>query len=227
MGHRPHLLLPPPWLDERIVVADGVRHHLERVLRRTELDVDYTDGAGRVGSGSYQAGAVVRGAERTVPAPTPRVVMAVAAPRAADAQRVVVEKLAELGVDELVWLRTRHGGHRPPPPRRAAAWATAALEQSRGARLMEIRGPVDLDTLASEHRVAVAHRGGEPLALDNEGVVVVAVGPEGGFAPDELTGPGLTCFGLGPRTLRVETAAVAAAGLALHLTGRWGPLPDD
>jgi 16S rRNA (uracil1498-N3)-methyltransferase len=41
----------------------------------------------------------------------------------------------------------------------------------------------------------------------------MAIGPEGGFAADELEAFGLTGFlplGLGPRVLRTETAAIAA-----------------
>jgi 16S rRNA (uracil1498-N3)-methyltransferase len=41
----------------------------------------------------------------------------------------------------------------------------------------------------------------------------MAVGPEGGFAPDELEAfrvAGFSQMGLGPRTLRTETAAIAA-----------------
>src|SRR5262249_46937917 len=49
------------------------------------------------------------------------------------------------------------------------------------------------------------------------GGLVVAVGPEGGFTDDEVTraaAHGWRRVGLGPRVLRVETAAVALAVLA-------------
>ncbi len=227
MAHRPHLYLPPPWPDRDIDVPQDARHHLERVLRATETPVGYTDGAGSVGSGVYTAGIVRRGHERRAEPPRPRIVMAVAAPQGGDRQRIVVEKLAELGVDELVWLRTQHGGHRAPSSRRSVAWATSALEQSRGAWLMDVRGPEDMASVAAAGAVQLAHPGCGPLVVPEVERVVIVIGPEGGFAPDELTDHGMTCFGLGGRVLRIETAAVTAASLALHLAGRLDGLPDD
>src|SRR5262249_14599456 len=47
--------------------------------------------------------------------------------------------------------------------------------------------------------------------------VAIAVGPEGGFTPEEVTvavANGWRTVSLGPRILRVETAAMAAAVLA-------------
>jgi 16S rRNA (uracil1498-N3)-methyltransferase len=48
------------------------------------------------------------------------------------------------------------------------------------------------------------------------------LGPEGGFAPEEVEGAsrqGLVLAGLGERILRVETAAVVALTLVLQLAG--------
>ena len=216
MAHRPHIYLPGPWPAARLPVPDEVRHHLERVLRARELDVDYTDGAGVVGSGRYVDGIVTRGEERVVDAPEPRLVVAVAAPQSSDRQRIVVEKLAELGVDELVWLRTTHGGHRTPPQRRAEAWAAGALEQSRGAHLLRITGETTLGTLAARGRPHLAHPGSPRLGELAGDPVIVAVGPEGGFTDNEAAAPNVTCFGLGERILRTETAAIVAASMALE-----------
>src|SRR5690606_41001555 len=43
-----------------------------------------------------------------------------------------------LGVARLLWVRTRFTEGRPPPAAKSKAWAEAALEQSRGAWLMDI-----------------------------------------------------------------------------------------
>jgi 16S rRNA (uracil1498-N3)-methyltransferase len=54
--------------------------------------------------------------------------------------------------------------------------------------------------------------------------VVILLGPEGGFAADEVAAArahGFQSVRLAPRVLRAETAAIAAAALCQH---RWGDL---
>ncbi len=48
--------------------------------------------------------------------------------------------------------------------------------------------------------------------------VALCLGPEGGFAEEELP-PGVGLLGLGPRVLKAETAAITALGLMQHLLG--------
>jgi RsmE family RNA methyltransferase len=52
--------------------------------------------------------------------------------------------------------------------------------------------------------------------------VIAAIGPEGGFCDDEITsaaGAGWQPIDLGPRILRVETAAIWFCALAVHALG--------
>jgi 16S rRNA (uracil1498-N3)-methyltransferase len=91
-------------------------------------------------------------------------------------------------------------------------------------RLMEIAAPLAAAQFFAaapkdEHRL-IAHPGGEPLqavtrdpCLTGSGVFL-AVGPEGGFSDDEVSSAvaaGWRTISLGPRILRVETAAIALA----------------
>jgi 16S rRNA (uracil1498-N3)-methyltransferase len=65
----------------------------------------------------------------------------------------------------------------------------------------------------------------ERLARQRPESVWLAVGPEGGFEPAEvaaLVTGGWWLTGLGPRTLRTETAGVAAAALVLHAWDDFG-----
>jgi 16S rRNA (uracil1498-N3)-methyltransferase len=217
MGHEPHLFLPGPW-DDRSIDASGThRHHLTGVLRLDDGSaVSYTDGAGLVGTGRWVSGVVERGEEVRLPAPRPTIIVAVAAPDAKERQRYLVEKLSELGVARIRWLRTRYGGHRIPRPDRAQQWADAALEQSRGAHRTEVDGShcavdeIERPAVAAEvPRPSAGSPGDRPAGPPASDRITILVGPEGGWAPGEIDGFDLVS--LGERVLRVETAAVLAA----------------
>lgn len=222
MGHVPHLYLPPPWDGDGLVLGDGHRHHLERVLRLKEGSaVSYTDGAGRLATGTLADGAIVRGRENQTERPRPEVSVAVAPPRKPARLRFLVEKLAELGIDTLYWLETRHGEGRPPRPDKALSWAQAALEQSRGAWLVKFEGPVTVSDLPKSPTLWVAERERQPLPSVVEGGTLV-IGPEAGFVEGEIPASA-NRVGLGARVLRIETAAVVGAATLLDRSGRLSP----
>jgi 16S rRNA (uracil1498-N3)-methyltransferase len=59
---------------------------------------------------------------------------------------------------------------------------------------------------------------------------VIAIGPEGGFAPEELDAFDLCAFsriGMGPRVLRTETAAIAAVVMLQARFGDMSVLSDE
>ncbi len=72
--------------------------------------------------------------------------------------------------------------------------------------------------------------GVRPFDSDSRDAVAaadIAIGPEGGFAPEELEAFKLSAFiraGLGPRVLRTETAAIAAI---VMLQARYGDMLAD
>ncbi|NOY57078.1 MAG: 16S rRNA (uracil(1498)-N(3))-methyltransferase [Actinobacteria bacterium] len=209
MRHVPHLLLEPPWSGSTIPMSEAARHHLYDVVRLGDgATVSYTDGRGRTGEGTLSSGAVLRGEEVGVGSPAAAITIAVAPPRSSERTRFLVEKLGELGIGRLVWLRTVHGNTRAPKVDKVRSWARSALEQSRGAWLMEIQdGLVDVEDL--EGRLLVADPGGEPIS-PAQGDVTLLIGPEGGFVAGEVPGSPVS---LGGRILRVETAAIVGAAL--------------
>lgn len=205
MRHIPHLVVEPPWDGSMLKVTGEQWRHVTKVLRMSTGDeVSYTDGNGMVGAGLLVDHGIERGDEETVARPT-RLTIAVAPPSSKDRQRFLVEKLTELGVARLVWLETRHGKNQVAKPAKVHSWVQSAVEQSRGAYLMETSD--DLVALADlEGRLVVCRPGGgvAPGEFD-----VIAIGPEGGFADDEIPqNAGL--WDLGPTVLRVETAALVA-----------------
>ncbi len=203
MAHIPHLLIEPSDGDT-VALSQEQRLHLEKVLRYKDgLALSYTDGHGLLGSGMWIGGRLIRGEERQIPERS-MVTIAVAPPRAKDRQRLVVEKLGELGVSRLMWLTTRFGQVRPPAPARTRAWAIAALEQSRSAFLLG----VDSGSLEDIPEAVLADAGGGALDVSMQ---TLAVGPEGGWHPDELFGHPTAC--LSEQVLRTETAAIVGGAL--------------
>lgn len=207
MGHVPHLFLPGPWEAERVGISPDQTQHLQRVLRLSDgQPVGYTDGRGLVGSGSFMSdGLVIRGEESAVPRPSDLTVVA-APPDSKDRARFLVEKLSEIGVAELRFLRTEHGQGRPPRGDKAYSWAVSGLEQSRGAWLISI--PEESVTFSDlQPPFVVCDPAGskeQPLAR------TVVIGPEGGWADGEVPGD-TQRWNLGDTILRLETAALVAA----------------
>lgn len=206
MGHIPHLVVAAPWEEHRLPLTVVQWRHLIKVLRVSRgEEVTYTDGLGRIGEGKLGHQEIQRGDEETRERLV-EVIMAVAPPASKDRQRFLVEKLAELGVARLLWLRTQHGKDRVASAPKVFAWVLSAVEQSRGAFLMETSPePAGWDDLPRPYVVAMpSGASGPPSAR------TVVIGPEGGFAPDEVP-PEAPTWSLGPNILRVETAAVVAA----------------
>ena len=213
MAHIPHLFLPGPWKENGIRLNSEQEDDLFKVLRRfSGSAVSYTDGAGRLGMGRLEPGLVVRGREEMVERPSPTLCMAVAAPRSRDRVRFIVEKLAELGVDELTWVCTRFGQSDPPGLAKARAWAIAALEQSRGSWLMEVSGPVGLDELSGA--LMVTDLTGSGAVPPGASRYTVLVGPEGGLSEDEMPLDAVR-IRLSNHVLRTETAAIVGASAVL------------
>ena len=206
MKHIPHLVVGAPWDSGKLRLSVVQWRHITKVLRmKSGQPVTYTDGLGTIGKGILGPQMIERGDEATVDRPT-NLTLAVAPPANKDRQRFLVEKLAELGIARLVWLETERGMERVANAAKVFSWVVAAVEQSRGAYLMEISDKLvrlsDLDG-----NLVICHPGGEDNPVDAD---VIAVGPEGGFSDDEIP-PGSRLWDLGPTVLRVETAAIVAA----------------
>jgi 16S rRNA (uracil1498-N3)-methyltransferase len=200
---------------DALALRDDDEHHLFRSLRlRPGEAVTAGDGAGRwrlcrVAAGG---GLEVAGDVTVEPPPAPAITIAFGIPKG-DRPEWIVQKLTELGVDEIVPMTTRHtvvrwdGDKAERNLARLRDVARAAAMQSRRAWLPAVGGLGAFADVVGRAGVALAHPGGGPPALDRP---VVMVGPEGGWAPEELeAAPAVV--GLGPTTLRTETAALAAA----------------
>lgn len=198
------------------VLGGNEAHHLGRVLRlRPGETVIATDGKGTWTPCRYVGGGGLEpvGPVCHEPAPARAVTVAFSLVKG-ERPEWAVQKLTELGVDRIVLLSSaRTVVHWPPPKARASLErlrrvAAEAACQSRRVWLPALEGVVGLEALDPATSV-LAEPGGPPLPATAS---AVAVGPEGGWSPEELSA-GFATAGLGPHVLRAETAAVAAGVL--------------
>jgi 16S rRNA (uracil1498-N3)-methyltransferase len=133
----------------------------------------------------------------------------------------LIEKATELGAARLEPVLTRHTVVDRVNLGRLASIAIEAAEQCRRLTIPDIVAPVPLiervRTQPPDRPLYLADEsgGGVPLLQALERVPGdLLIGPEGGFAPDELAelhqSRAVIAVSLGPRILRAETAALAA-----------------
>ena len=219
---------------ERATLRGAEAHHLLHVMRAKIGDeVQLFDGSGsqftaRVEQlGRSQVELVVLNREEVDRESKVALTLAVALPKG-DRQRWLVEKAVELGVTRILPLSTK---------RSVAETSAASLDRLRRNvieaskqcgrnRLLEITEPQywqqAIESFATNTLRILAHPGGSPLGATwsmaakgkSSSAVVAAVGPEGGFSEEEVNSAlaaGWIAVSLGPRILRVETAALAIA----------------
>jgi 16S rRNA (uracil1498-N3)-methyltransferase len=149
-----------------------------------------------------------------------RLEVAAALPRG-DRAQVMVEKLTELGVTAFVPLQTGRGVVQPRENKldRLQRHVIEASKQCGRNVLLSVEPPAEWAEYCRRPglpaRRLLAHPGGGALSTSGGSTdVAVAVGPEGGFTDEEVgqaLDAGWALAGLGPRILRVETAAVTLA----------------
>ena len=217
---------------------DDDQHHLARVLRlRDGEQVSASDGRGAWRMCEWHDGLVrAMGDVQHVPASSQRVAVAFV-PVKGDRPEWSVQKLTEIGVDEIIVLA---------PTRRAVVrWGDAkasakddkhmqklqkvareASMQSRRVWLPVITGPMSLAEACARPGAAVADPVGAPLATSaaastasSAAPSLVIIGPEGGFDDDEIPAS-VARVSLGGTILRAETATLVAATLLANMRDR-------
>lgn len=228
------LVSPEEWNAAEIAVEGEAYRHLFRA-RRAEVgdSVRLVDGLGNA-----RAGRIVRIDRKAgwieplepmeaLPGNEPALRLTLLVPTLRPERASwLVEKATELGVAAIRFLHTERA------PRdfgsgtldRLRRVAVSALEQCHGATLPTIDGPhgwSDLARLAEgvAERWVLDPAGEAGLDLNREArTAALLVGPEGGLTEGERNGArslGFRPVTLGSRILRIETAAVAGAALAL------------
>lgn len=150
---------------------------------------------------------------------------------------LVVEKATELGAHAIVPVRSARVIGHDTSPAKVERWrriAKSAAQQSGRTRIPAVADVHDWDallaTFADYERVYIPWELSDPAPLrdvferelPHARSVLVVIGPEGGFAADEVErarAAGATAISLGRRILRTETAALVVLAAALYARG--------
>ena len=223
-----------------VVLPDDEAAHAVRVLRKRPGDeivvVDGEGGWHRVRLDHvdrHNAAGMVLETRREVGEPDYALSIGLALLKNRGRFETFLEKAVELGVREVLPLKTRRTEAAHLKMQRAAKVLVAAMKQSGRSRLAQLAEPQPLARVLHGDAVdfaCIAHEQTEPAhslaaALARHPAarrIRILIGPEGGFTDEEVAEAqraGYAPVSLGPRRLRAETAALVAASAVMMRRG--------
>jgi 16S rRNA (uracil1498-N3)-methyltransferase len=221
-----------------IALDPAEAHHIRDVLR---LDagspLELFDDAGNVAEGVIRhvtSGNVVVDVEaiRSAAVSTSPIVTVAAAVPKGDRADWMVEKLTELGVARFIPLATERSVVLPSGKNKIERWERIAIESAKQSRRV---GIMAISTLTPLHDLIAQTAGiylstqadaipmSRAIELHAKNQITLLIGPEGGWSDGEIERMNAAAF-VGARLtstiLRVETAAVVAAGVVMCVVGK-------
>lgn len=217
-----------PLLPEGIYYLDAFESkHCTKVLRKKNGDaIHITDGKGFLYHAiitkpdSFQCTFKIQ-EKIAEPVRGFRIHIAISPIKNPDRLEWFVEKVVELGVDEITLIECDHTERNHVKPERLEKLAISAMKQSLKWTLPKISGPIKLSELIKSSTDAskfIAHVNPENSkhllhVASPDSNYLVLIGPEGDFSKDELLlamGNNFKAVSLGTSRLRTETAGLAA-----------------
>ena len=146
--------------------------------------------------------------------------LAIAPTKNADRMEWLIEKLSEIGVDQISFIQTKHSERKKLRLARLEKKAISAMKQSGNPFLIQVSEPVSMTDFiigCSSEIKLIAHVDDAHEYVSNQvspnKSVTILIGPEGDFSLDEVekaTANGFRTISLGSNTLRTETAGFVA-----------------
>jgi 16S rRNA (uracil1498-N3)-methyltransferase len=219
---------PEAVTDARFPLPAAIAHQVTRVLRLRDGDgLTLLDGRGGEVRVRLDGGDCVVLARAAAAGEPRHRLTAWQALLKGDHLEPVIRHGAEVGIARFALVVSDRCVSRDLSPARLArlrAVAREAAEQSERGIVPPVEAPVSFaEALAAAGgSVLLEARSEAPRLSELDPPPGVLIGPEGGFTPDEIAAAeraGVAIAGLGPRILRSETVAVAAAAAILSRTG--------
>ncbi len=230
-------------IDGEIAIAGGEAHHIQRVLRlNVGDDIALFDGAGykyagRIISRDRHQVQVKLLSEEAVADTGVNITLIQCLPRL-DKMDLIVQKAVELGVRKIIPAQSRRtrGMRSDRSANKCKRWrriAEEAAKQCGQAHLPVIEEARLLSALLENDwrdcfKIAFwedekdKKLKGLIRDMDKPDSLVLLIGAEGGFAPEEvesMRNKAWNIVGLGPRILRLETAAIVGLGIVQYELG--------
>ncbi len=231
MGHR--FFVEAPIRSDHATLIGSEAHHLQHVMRAEVGDeITLFDGSGKEftaridGIKRSHIDVTVTNIHEVNREASRRIILGVTLPKG-DRQRWLIEKLTELGVCQVIPMRSERSVVHPDQRslKKLSRFVIEASKQCGRNELMRVSPMVNLpDFLTSAPTTALRWiadptGGTASMGPTSRAAAYLAVGPEGGFTMREqraAEAAGWQTVSLGPRVLRVETACAVLATLVAH-----------
>ncbi len=219
-----------PHISSESSLPESEAHHCIHVMRHVVGDmIHITDGCGNL----YQCCLISVSKKKTDVVIVQHVMhqdinhrihIAVVPVKSMDRLEFMIEKLTELGVTEITFIRTTRCERDKINMEKLMMRAVAAVKQSRNLFIPVLHPLIKLDSFIKQTEVSrkyvAALSQDKPSSLSDISVTqestCILIGPEGDFTEDEMKqilNHGYEAVSLGSRVLRTETAAIYAAVL--------------
>ena len=218
--------------QKQLTLTGSEFEHVTKVLRKKEgEELTVTDGAGNVYLcvmsviGNGKALCTIHGRQRELFEPALRVRLFISPLKSRERFEFAIEKAVELGVDSIVPIITKNTVKKSDfagkKSERIRKIIIRAMCQSQRCRLTEFHESVKLKDLLKEtefdlNKIVMYEFSNPNETIDSYSdtkYLSLMIGPEGGFAEDEielLVKNGWKTKSLGSRKLRAETAAIVS-----------------
>lgn len=225
-------------IDQALFDVDESRHITKTYRKRLGDPVHFTQGEGFLYHGTIEKidkkGVAVKILDKLPQQKVwhGRLHLAVAPTKNFNRIEWMIERMVELGIDEITPILTERSERRTWKASRLERLIKAAAKQSLKCQLPILNDPIAFDTfcnqLDSDQHLYFGHcEKGEKIGLADIDLksknVCFAVGPEGDFSPQEIEMASehhFTAISLGQQRLRTETAAMKM-GVAFHIYNDW------
>jgi len=196
---------------QTVPLEESKLHHLRKVLRMKDFDnVNISNGQGQLFFGHLLKDSIEINSQKYYQRKG-EITIFVPYLREKNRFRFMIEKLVELNVCKIFIGRTDNTQNTKVDIERINSWAISALEQSGTPFFPEIEITETIDYSIFDTCFDIT---GNTLKKDSSKVSTFAIGPEGGWTPQELSNFKYK-FKISDFSLRTDTAAISAVSLMM------------